>query len=94
MERNEASVHAYNFPTSNLDIINSLYNLFCLYLQAEAEPTKMTYYEPSEWDESEEKLEPYEESEAENVLRSERDIVLSRLNHGIQYENLELNNII
>lgn len=54
----------------------------------------MTYYEPSEWDESEERLEKWEESEAENVLRSERDIVLSRLNHGIQYKNLELNNLL
>ena len=68
--------------------------MFYLYLQAEIELTKMTYYEPSEWDESKEQLEKWEESEAENVLRSERDIVLSRLNHGIQYENLELNNII
>ena len=56
----------------------------------------MSYYEPSEWDESPEvsELEPYEESEAENVLRSEKDIVLSRMNHGIQYQNLELNNLL
>jgi len=54
----------------------------------------MSYTDFSEWDESEERLEKWEESEAENVLRSERDIVLSRMNHGIQYKNLELNNII
>lgn len=49
-----------------------------------------------EWDEDEPKseLEPYEESEGELVLNSEKDIVLSRLNRGIHYEHLELNNII
>lgn len=79
---------------SNLDIINSLCNSFSLYSQAEGEPTKMTYYEPSEWDETTSEVEKYEEDAGESVLRSERDIVLSRMNHGIQYQNLELNNII
>lgn len=56
----------------------------------------MTYYDPSEWDEDEpeSELEPYEESETESVLRSEKDIVLSRFNHGIQYAHLELSNIL
>lgn len=55
----------------------------------------MSYYEPSEWDENESsELEPYEESEAENVLRSEKDIVLSRLNHGIVYKDLDLSNLL
>lgn len=39
-------------------------------------------------------VEKYEEDAGESVLRSEKDIVLSRMNHGIQYRNLELNNII
>lgn len=49
-----------------------------------------------EWDEDEEQseLEPFEESEGELVLRSEKDRVLSRLNRGINYENLELSNIL
>jgi hypothetical protein len=48
-----------------------------------------------EWDEKETSdLEPYEEGEAENVLRSEKDRVLSRLNRGINYEHLELSNIL
>lgn len=83
-----------NGGMSNLEIINSLYNLFCLYLQAEAEPTKMTYYEPSEWDEDSVEVERYEEEAGESVLRSERDIVLSRMNHGIQQVHLELNNLL
>ena len=54
----------------------------------------MTYYESSEWDEDSVEVEKYEEEAGESVLRSERDIVLSRMNHGIQYENLELNNLL
>lgn len=54
----------------------------------------MSYYEPSEWDETTSEVEKYEEDAGESVLRSEKDIVLSRMNHGIQYKNLELNNII
>jgi hypothetical protein len=55
----------------------------------------MSYIEPSEWDENEtSELEEYEESESEVTLRSERDRVLSTLNHGITYQHLELNNII
>ena len=54
----------------------------------------MSYYEPSEWDEVSEEVEKYEEEAGESVLRSERDIVLSRLNHGIVYQNLELENIL
>lgn len=48
-----------------------------------------------EWDEKEtSELEPYEESEGELILRSEKELVLSRLNHGIQYAHLELSNIL
>jgi len=54
----------------------------------------MSYYETSEWDETSDEVEKYEEDAGESLLRSERDIVLSRMNHGIQYQNLELNNII
>ena len=80
--------------TSNLEIINSLCNSFSLYSQAEGEPTKMTYYEPSEWDEDSVEVERYEEEAGESVLRSERDLVLSRMNHGIQQVHLELNNLL
>ena len=75
-------------------IINSLCNSFSLYSQAEGEPTKMTYYELSEWDEDSIEVEKYEEEAGESVLRSERDIVLSRMNHGIQQIHLELNNLL
>lgn len=51
-------------------------------------------YETSEWDEDSIEVEKYEEDAGESVLRSERDIVLSRMNHGISYQRLELNNII
>ena len=54
----------------------------------------MTYYEPSEWDEDSIEVEKYEEEAGESVLRSERDIVLSRMNHGIQQVHLELNNLL
>lgn len=84
----------YSFPTSNLDIINSLCNSFSLYSQAEGEPTKMTYYEPSEWDETTSEVEKYEEDAGESVLRSEKEIVISNLNHGIMYSHLELNDVI
>ena len=77
-----------------INIIISLCNSFSLYSQAEGEPTKMTYYEPSEWDEDSVEVERYEEEAGESVLRSERDIVLSRMNHGIQQVHLELNNLL
>jgi hypothetical protein len=55
----------------------------------------MTYYEPSEWDENEEKLEEYEESEGEVVLRSERESFLSEwMNKGIEHEPLLLSYIL
>lgn len=54
----------------------------------------MSYYEASEWDEESLEVEKYEEEAGESVLRSERDIVLSRMNHGISYQHLELNNIL
>ena len=54
----------------------------------------MSYYETSEWDETSNEVEKYEEDAGESVLRSEKDIVLSRMNHGIQQVYLELNNII
>lgn len=54
----------------------------------------MSYIEPSEWDESLEELEKYEESEGEIVLRSERESMWDSINRGISYQHLELNNII
>ena len=51
-------------------------------------------YETSEWDETSDEVEKYEEDAGESVLRSEKDVVLSRMNHGIQQVQLELNNII
>lgn len=42
-----------------------------------------------------EELEEYEESEGEVVLRGERENFISEwLNHGINYQQLELGNII
>ena len=54
----------------------------------------MSYYEPSEWDETTSEVEKYEEDAGESVLRSEKDIILSRMNHGISYAHLELNNLL
>ena len=54
----------------------------------------MSYIEPSEWDETIDELEPYEEDEETSLLRSEKDRVLSSMNHGVSYQPIELNNII
>ena len=54
----------------------------------------MSYYEPSEWDEDTIEVEKYEEEAGESVLRSEKEIVISNLNHGIMYSHLELNDVI
>jgi len=54
----------------------------------------MSYIEPSEWDESEDKVEIEEEEAGESVLRNEREEVWSRINSGVVYQRLELNNII
>lgn len=50
--------------------------------------------ETSEWDEDSVEVEKYEEDAGESVLRSEKDIVLLRMNHGIQQVHLELNNLL
>lgn len=54
----------------------------------------MSYYETSEWDETSNEVEKYEEDAGESVLRSEKEIVLSRMNHGISYQHLEQHNLI
>lgn len=59
------------------------------------ESTDDKFYDSSyPYDEEEEEVEKFEEEAGESVLRNERDIILSRMNHGIQYENLELNNLL
>lgn len=54
----------------------------------------MSYIEPSEWDESEDKVEIEEEEAGESVLRNERESMWDSINRGIHYQRLELNNII
>lgn len=54
----------------------------------------MSYIEPSEWDETVEELEQEEESAGESVLRNEREAIISRMNQGIIYCNLNLEDLI
>ena len=68
--------------------------LFILFLWLTVDDKNMSYIEPSEWDETIDELEPYEEDEEKSLLRSEKDRVLSSMNHGVSYQQLELNNII
>ena len=68
--------------------------LFILFLWLTVDDKNMSYIEPSEWDETIDELEPYEEDEETSLLRSEKDRVLSSMNHGVSYQQLELNNII
>ena len=68
--------------------------LFILFLWLTVDDKNMSYIEPSEWDEVGDELEPYEEDAETSLLRSEKDRVLSSMNHGVSYQQLELNNII
>lgn len=68
--------------------------LFILFLWLTVDDKNMSYIEPSEWDEVTDELEPYEEDEETSLLRSEKDRVLSSMNHGVSYQPIELNNII
>ena len=68
--------------------------LFILFLWLTVDDKNMSYIGPSEWDETIDELEPYEEDEETSLLRSEKDRVLSSMNHGVSYQQLELNNII
>ena len=68
--------------------------LFILFLWLTVDDKNMSYIEPNEWDETIDELEPYEEDEETILLRSEKDRVLSSMNHGVSYQPIELNNII
>lgn len=54
----------------------------------------MSYTESSEWDETVNELDEYEEGAGEAVLRNERESMWDSINKGISYKHLELNNII